>query len=314
MRIRTTIKMLSLVGASAALLPASSIAAIPGFTGMSASNGTISGCPATFTCTELVAGDGFRQATVTDGVDTFIQTVVTDLGAGAATGGTAVDLLPFSDVSYIRNDGSGSGMLGHQTVDDTATNFTGTTDIATGWAVVGGGSQIDFAQAFSDDNGTAITTDDFSNTFNLTQTGDGLGAVTGQSMTIDQNVGMGTTSTSTDKQRFVIVAKKGDQLNDGNATTTTGSATLPLGSTTPADTVTWNDANATGGADDVMVAWLGQQVDIGAAPGGNSLFGFQSVTNRSTAATTSTFDLTTTDATAAPFDWDAATFGTAPVL
>ncbi|MFQ5468743.1 MAG: hypothetical protein ACE5EH_00405 [Gammaproteobacteria bacterium] len=316
MKTRSTIKILGALGASAALLPATSFAAVPGFTGMTATNGTISGCPAGFTCTELVAGDGFRQSTITDGTDTYIQTVVTDLGAGG-TGGATVESLPFSDVSYIKNDGSGSGMLGKQTVNDPATNFTGATDIASGWAGPGGtGSVITFSQSFSDDNGTVgMTTDDFTNSFTLTQTGDGAGNVLGQSMVIDQNVGMGTQASDTDKQRFMIVAKKGDQLNDGNGTTTTGSLTLPAGSTVPADTVTWNDADAAGGGDDVMIAWLGQQVDIGAAPGNNSLFGFESVTNRTGGgSSTTTFSLTATDVTASPFQWDAATFGVAPTL
>ena len=287
MNIRRTIKMLSLVGAGvtvgATMLPGAATSATPGFGSWSATSGTLSGCPSGFTCTELVSGDGFRQVQVDDdsSADSFVWTTVTDTGAT----GTA-STLGFSDENFVKTDGSSTGIAANQIVNDTTDGtFNSTVSIQTGFAG-GGNDTVDILQSLSaNPDSLADTGDEFDTTFDMTVNLDSAGNQTGRTMDIDQTTALGN---STDSQEFVIRARAGSAL------TTTG--TLALGG----NDIGWN-AN-----DDILLSWVGQSLSLGSL--GASLFGFEGLTNNTQSTQESEFS----QSDAGPFDWDSATFGTAP--
>jgi len=289
MNIRRTIKILSLAGAGVAvgavMLPGIATSATPGFASWSASTGTISGCPSGFSCTELVGGDGFRQVQVNDNSssDSFVWTIVTDTGV---TGSAST--LPFSDENFVKTDGTSTGIADSQRVNDNSNGtFGGTVSILTGFAS-GGNDTVNIQQTLgANPDGLANTGDEFANTFNMTVNLDSSGNQTGRFMRIDQNTALGN---STDTQIFAIRASAGSAL------TTTGS--LTLGGTA----VNWS------AGDDILLTWVGQGLTLGSL--GSSQFGFEGLTNNTTAATSSEFS----QASAGPFQWDATTFGTAPTF
>ena len=119
MSVRDSVKAIGLVGVVAMILPMG-IQAAPVFDNWSADTGTItpdtgagSYCGSTgVSCTPLVSGDGFLQQQVVDSGVTYIQTIITDSGAGAV-GGTAATGLPYSDESFIRQ-GATNGIMSQQ--------------------------------------------------------------------------------------------------------------------------------------------------------------------------------------------------------
>lgn len=288
MDIRRTIKMLSLAGAgvaaSALLVPGSAISATPGFGAWSASNGTISGCPSGFSCTELVAGDGFRQVQVNDSnsAASYVWTIVTDTGANGSA-----STLPFSDENFVKTDGTSTGIAGQQTVNDTSNgNFNSQVSILTGFAAVGGVNSVNINQTLTADP-TPAPGDEFSNTFNMKVNLDSAGNQTGRTMQIDQNTALGN---STDHQIFTIRGAQGTMLTSGGSITLGG---------TP---VAWN------AGDDVLLTWVGQGLTLGSL--GSSLFGYEGFTDNTSSASNSQFD----QAHTGPFAWpsDTTAFGTQP--
>ena len=113
-------------------------------------------------------------------------------------------------------------------------------------------------------------------------------------------------------QRFVVEERQGTEVPSAGTNVLTLDV-LNADGTTTATPVDWS------AGDDIMVAWLGQQVNI-ADPGASttdlSLFGFERVTNLTTSDEASTSSTTSTDVTSPPFAWDAtnAPFGDAPTL
>ncbi len=321
--VRATVKAVSMAGAFAMLVPVG-LHAAPVFDNWSADNGTITPDPAGYcgqpgvTCTPLVSGDGFLQQEVVDGADTYIQTIITDPGAGVA-GGTPAANLPYSDESFIRQ-GAANGIMGQQRSTETTTtpntqfNFSNTATFYMGaWASAlkpAGAANMNIDQNFTDQGNTAVAGDGLFNSFKMNIDQDAAGNVTGKKMSLRQNLGMGdgVVDNTTNSQSFVIEQLSGDQ-NEAPGSLTLGG--------TNGGTVSWV------AGDDVMVAWLGQQVDTAQAgsPPSLSKFGFQSVTNNTgTPATASTFSTTQVDIVPDgqggyefPFDWDTA-FGAAPTL
>jgi len=327
MKLHNTIKTTALAGFAAAMLPFSANAALT-FDSWAVTTGTIAyTCPAGITCTTLVSGDGFLQQQYTDsGSGTvYIQTIVTEAGATGTGGSAGVN---YSDESFIQTGGSTSGIAGKQTMADTAFNFTGSSQLYTGWATSEPGAaagNLQIAQGFTD-AGTAVAGDEFTSSFGLNINLDTAGNQTGKTMSISQVawMGDGATANTTDVQSFVIEQRQGDLLASANSqlngfqlgNTSFDSAGTPLPSP-----VTWV------AGDNVMVVWLGQRVSDGSAGGGLSTFGYESVTASTTATlpgtpTATTFSTSTTDpvvdntvTTASPFNWDSATTsGAAPVL
>ncbi len=330
MKIRNTIKRLALVGAAAALLPVGgAVAGGPGFDSIAVEMGTtgnLIGCPSGASeCNVLITGEGFLQQEVTFDGTVYVQTVIIDpMAVANGSGNTDIGTLPFSDITFIRMDGSSTGIKGLQTLSDdpndgTGNLFTGTTELLIGsWAAEAGKANLNVVQDFRDNGGTGVaigangasqTEDDFVNTFSMGVNLASDGSVTGKQMDMLQDIGMSdptVTVPGNDFQRFVIRQRSGDLL------TTTGSLVLEpvAGSAGTGGTVSWV------AADDMMVAWLGQRVGLGDV--GVSNFGFQSATNAADPANpdiASTFSRTVTDIMdpEGPFDWDAS-FGTAPAL
>jgi len=305
MSVRNSIKVITLAGA-AAMLPGVASAANPTFGDWTATGGTISNtggnCPTGFSCEVINSGDGFLQANVTeiaDPANVFVQTIITDAGATCDNSAT---FCAFTDENFVKTDGTSNGIAARQSATDTALNFSSSVVINTGWALTGPSTRsVDITQALTDDpDGTASTGDEFSTSFDLGINLNTSGVQTGKSMNIAQDVALGT---ATDSQVFDLRERSGDLSVAAGSTT--------LGTPTPA-TVDWV------AGDDVMMAWISQDVDIGGA--GSSLFAFQSIENKSgTSSTTvnlaSDFSTTANDPTTAPFEWGAdevATFGAAP--
>ena len=317
MSVRNTIKIITLAGA-AAVLPGVASAANPTFGDWTATGGTISNtgvnCPSGFSCEVINSGDGFLQANVTETAhptNVFVQTIITD---SAATCDNDTTFCAFTDENFVKTDGSSgsNGISGRQTSNDVALNFSSSVNINTGWAltVATPPPSVVIHQGLSDNpDGTNNNGDEFTTTFDLQINLDNLGAQTGKSMDISQDVGLG--AGTTDNQGFVVRERSGDLL--------AASGTTTLGTATPA-TVNWaQDLGTPADSDDVMVTWISQDVDIGGA--GSSLFAFQSVENKSGTSTidqlASDFSTTANDPTVAPFDWGngsdvKATFGDAP--
>lgn len=307
---KDSLKAIGIAGVVAMAVPLG-IQAAPVFDNWSANAGTITAgtSPGDYcasvgvSCTELVSGDGFLQQQVVDGTETYIQTIITDSGV---TGAAAA--LPYSDESFIRQ-GATSGVMSQQRSTETTTgfDFSNTVSLYTGWAAaISPSANVNINQTFTDQGVVAITGDGLFNSFVMNINQDGSGTVTGKQTSLRQDLGMGDgiSLNDTDSQSFVLEQISGD-LN-----TSTGSIALGVSSSgTGGGTVNWS------AGDDVLVAWLGQQVDIseaGSAPN-LSKFGFESVNNQTTASKATTFSTSQVDATGAPFAWDAA-FGATPTL
>ncbi len=329
MRISKPIKWIGKISALAVLFPVS-VYAVPVFDNWSADTGTITAntgagsyCgSAGVTCVALVSGDGFLQQEITDTNDgnTYIQTIITDTGAGAGGGTPAVNL-PYSDESFIQRS-TGSGIMSQQrsTESSGSFNFSTTSELYTGWADAAGFKPVgkgntNITQGFTDTGGAAAG-DTFANSFDL-RIDQPASTVVGKTMSLRQDVGMGdgTVTNTTDVQSFLVEQRSGTLLTVG------GTLTLDNTAAGNGGTITWL------AGDDVMVSWIGQKVNTAdaGAPAEISNFGFESATRvdqQATPVTTtaSTFSTTQVDIVLdtnhtylTPFDWDTL-FGPAPAV
>lgn len=303
--------------AAALLLLAAPVKALPVFDNWTVANGTINvTCPAGFTCETLTTGDGFAQVQWVETAtgDTFIQTIITNQGAGSG-GGTPSTGLPYSDESFIMLGGTnGISSRQHYLQDDTATTgtiFENTTALNTGWAQTNPSSpDMDVTQTLTVDATPAVTGDEFSSGFEMHLIHDAGGTTTGTSISITQDSGLGNgVTTSTDRQEFQIVRLQGSYVAAG------GSITLDPTDLASGGTVSWSAGN------DIMIRWLGQSIDLGAQ--GTAVFGFEGITNNTTAADATTFSTTSAgivvDGTdpqgyGTPYDWDTIFGATPPSL
>ncbi len=327
----------SAIVAAALAVPMAATHAEPTFDGWSVTGGTINAAAGTLcttagiTCTPLVAGAGFLQQTVVDTTGaapvTYVQTIITDTAATGTPGAG----LAYSDESFVRQDQTAGILSQQRTAQSTAavtggagaTSFTGTATLAMGWAqnLATVRPDLNITQNLIDDGLQAVTGDEFSNSFGLQTTRDATGATTGKTMSIRQDVKMGTstvTNNTTDVQSFVVEQRTGTQLP---------AAQVGGGLTLGAATGTVNAAAGTGGTvawaagEDVMITWLGQTVNTQGGVGTATLskFGFESITNLTTPATASTFSTVNTGidegaGVVPPFAWDTAFGATAPTV
>ena len=288
-------------------------------------------------CTPLVSGDGFLQESVKNGGATFIRTIITDSGATLTAAGlsglTAATALPYTDESFVRQDQT-AGILSQQrsnestpvntTTDTGATSFNSQAILAMGWAqgtVLSGATtplrDVNITQNLLDDGVASVAGDTFTNDFALKNSRNASGTVTGQSMSIRQDVKMATatTTTPTDVQSFVVEQRKGSDV------ATAGSITLGTA------TGSINPSAATGGTvsynagEDIMLTWIGQAINTANSGAAATLskFGFEGVTNATTAATKSTFSTIDTGlqvggTDVAPFAWDAVFGASGPTV
>lgn len=302
---------------AAALSLVAPVGAQPVFDNWTVASGSISvTCPAGFTCETLTTGDGFAQVQWVETAtgDTYIQTIITDQGAGAV-GGTASSGLPYSDESFIMLGGTnGISARQHYLQDDTSTTgtiFENTTALNTGWAQASPTTpDMDVNQTVTVDATPSVSGDEFSSEFEMHLIHNAGGTTTGSSISITQDSGLGNgTTTSTDSQEFQLVHLQGSYV------TSASSITLDPTTTASGGTVSWSAGN------DVMIRWIGQSIDLGAQ--GTAVFGFEGITNNTTSADATTFSTTsagiTTDGSdpqgyGTPFDWDTVFGATPPQL
>ena len=129
MRISNTI----LLTMGSAMLISSSVAlagAPTAFGQYSATAGVISptgtgGCPTGFTCGAAITGDGFLQRQITDGTNTYFQTIILDKGSDVTATGGIADLsnATFADESFVQQ-GGGTGIADSSHVFSTPINNT----------------------------------------------------------------------------------------------------------------------------------------------------------------------------------------------
>lgn len=300
MKIRSTIRTLTLAGAAAAMLPgvASAVTA-PAFGGWTQDGaGNISGCPAGATCSVLVSEANFLQDQVETTGGKFIRTVV------AVPGGD------FTIENFVQQSAAASGASGISGLMHVAdTGMTSDTTMNTG-DFVGTGDELTIVETITDNNGTATNTnDDFSTTVTVGRDISAAGAILGSSTRVDQAVGLDLSGLQADPDRTEFVNAR----VSGNKSTSAGSATLPVGSgtsTSGGGTVSWSAGN------EVVVTWVGQQILLDTL--GVQYAGYQAVQNLTVPALADTFDFGGA-AAAGPWDWGAgsgldALFGTAPTL
>ncbi len=341
--IRKALRRSSAMTATLALpLAAGSLMAAPasfdGFTvNVTATNAAISTAAdplcAGGNCTPLVTGDGFLQESVKSGGVTFIRTIITDSGAtlsaAGLTGTQNATALPYTDESFVRQDQT-AGILSKQrsaetTAANTATDvgaksFTSNAILAMGWAqgtVLAGTTtalrDVQITQNLVDEGINSVNGDTFTNDFSLANSRNASGIVTGQSMSIRQDVKMATaaTTTPTDVQSFVVERRSGtDVAAAGSITLGTATGSINPSAAT-GGTVTYN------AGDDIMLTWIGQVINTNTDPNATpvlSKFGFEGVTNATTPVTKTTFSTIDTGLQSggvdvAPFAWDTL-FGT----
>ena len=251
-----------------AMLISSSVAmaaAPTSFGQYTATNGVITptgtnNCPSGFTCGAAITGDGFLQRQITDGTNTYFQTIIldkqSDIPTNTGTGLADLSSATFADESFVQQ-GGGTGIADSNHVfSPSATsgpdqsNFTSDAKILVGSQFKGASDNlIDVTQAINDPSTLTNVS------FNLQ---DASTNNTQPIITIDSTVylvpGTTTTPATTDpRQRFYL-----KQLKADSAITTT--QTLPdLATATPSGTLTGTQVSYTGN-DIIQLLWLGQTV------------------------------------------------------
>ncbi len=283
-----------------ALLPfaVNAAAGLPVFGGWTVENGVIDHtCPEGFNCEVVVGGiDGFAQISVTaPGEPTYIWTIITDPNANSG------DPNAYRDESFVRQ-GSDNGILAQQShaQSDDLGDFTNMSTLRIGWA----NPEPDALNPNLEINQSFIgSEDEFISTFDMLIIHDENGQVQDRSMTIDQRVIFSEADPIDDQQRFLLEQRQGQFTSAGGITFAECQEDVC--------TVAWAEG------DDVMMRWIGQQINLEGQ--GVSLFGFQGVTNLSAdpVEEITTFSLDSAgindgaNGASPPFGWDE-TFGATP--
>ncbi len=280
-------KAASSIGAVTLVLSGAAMAAAPfsggtnGFDQWSVSTGTVTvdlgagaTCPAGWTCSPAVSGDGFYQRQVDDGAgNSYFQTIITDKNVSGAPGS-----LSFSDESFVKTGNTG-GLADKSSISDTSVTgsltetFAASTELNTGWAAPAGGDEVKIYQGIIADEATA---EDFRTDFWLAQLGN-LGT-NGKLMRITSQVDIELATGAT--QDFVLVDRNGTAYVSADSATTTNGTTSWLA------------------GENVKGIFVGQ--DMSNVVGVNQMFGYTSYENIDTAAFTDEFSLTSSSAV----DWD----------
>lgn len=298
-----SLKIIFAISVVVLLARTAAFAATPGFDDWSvttngAVTGQIAGCPTGFSCTNLMSGNGFLQQSITDGVDKYIQTIITEPGAN----GTPAALL-YTDESFVKPGNTGFGLLSKRIGIDA--EFNSTSLISSGWAAPSTNlSLVQITQAITD-AGEAVLGDEHSSTFALDVTNDSLtDTMTSKVLDLEQSVGMGdgVHDDTIALQKFLI------KQFAGSALTTSGS--LDFG---PAATVSWSAGES------ISLVWLGQQFANFFPRSGPPIYstlgyeGAESLTELFGVYSNDTADIVVDANTSTgyniPYDWDIATFG-----
>jgi len=325
------IKLAALAGALSMTMGGSAFAANHDlvFDGWSVTNGQINETGTTGTsvcgsgnydCNTVASGDGFKQVQVTAKPGTtgavagesYIMTIVTDQNANGAPG--AGDL-GFYDVSFVKmklslgggatTNNNENGIAAQQKISEvtagtgggTATSFSSTTDINTGWSTAA--TPVSISQSLVDNGDTSTSGDNFDSSFNYQSSNDATtGLRDGFAMSIDQIAGLASAAdplSVNDVQVFSLRERQGTMLTSAQASNVTLAG----------ENVSWV------AGDDIKAIWLGQTINLdstSAAAGGlGSTFGylsFQNVSN-ATQGPASEFGFATSNAESA-WVWDPA--------
>lgn len=295
-------------------LAAQAAGGLPIFNQWTVSNGDITvNCPTGFSCEVVSFGDGFTQVQWVDTGNntTYIQTVITDLGATSPNPAN----LNYSDESFVRL-GADNGIMSQQrhVQDDVLGRFENISALQIGWAnpTPGAGSpNMNINQSF-ESPGTGVAGDEFNTSFNMLIVHNQQGAIQDRQVTIDQRAGLGDgVVATTDLQRFLLVRNEGVFTTQDGSITLGTTSTDSLGNPLNGGTVSWLAGN------DIMVRWIGQTIDLGNQ--GVSQFGFEGVTNFTTDNDVTTFSTTEpgindgAGGALPPFGWNAV-FGPPPSM
>ena len=282
-------KTASSIGAVALVLSGAAMAAAPlpggtnGFDQWAVASGTVtvdlgggSTCPAGWTCSPAVSGDGFYQRQIADGSgNTYFQTIITDKGVTGSPGG-----LTFSDENFVKT-GNAGGLADKSAIsDETITGnltetFSTSTELNTGWAAPAGGDEVKIYQGIVANDTTALA-EDFRTDFWLAQLG--AAGVNGKLMRITSDVDIDVAASSS--QDFVLVERNGTAyVNADNATV-------------DSTTVSWL------AGENIKGIYVGQ--DMSSVVGVNQLFGYTSYENIDTSSFADEFSQTSS----AAIDWD----------
>ena len=263
------------------------------------------GCPSGFTCGAAITGDGFLQRQITDGTNTYFQTIIldkqSDIPTNTGTGLADLSSATFADESFVQQ-GGGTGIADSNHVfSPSATsgpdqsNFTSDAKILVGSQFKGASDNlIDVTQAINDPSTLTNVS------FNLQ---DASTNNTQPIITIDSTVYLvpgGTTPGVTDpRQRFYL-----KQLQASTA------SSLPdLATATPAGTLTGSQVSYAAN-DIIQVLWLGQTVQTdNTDPSVIQPFGYESFAVNPNGTTTTAL---TTPATQTYSTQQAVGSGTAP--
>jgi hypothetical protein len=213
------------------------------------------GCPTGFTCGAAITGDGFLQRQITDGTNTYFQTIILDKQSNVPLSGGLADLsnATFADESFVQQ-GGGTGIADSNHVYNPSnlaaadkSNFTSNATILVGSQFKGATDNlIDVNQTINDP--TTLTNVAFSLQDASTDN-------TQPVITIDSTVyltagGTGTPAATDPRQRFYLKQLKASASGNladlgAGATVDPTSASVPL---------------AYAANDIIQVLWLGQTV------------------------------------------------------
>lgn len=275
-------------------------------------NGAINNvCPAGFQCEVLSFGDGFAQIQWVGAGGTFIQTIITDLDA---TGGPGT--LNFSDENFVQL-GASNGIMSnqnHQQVDADGVEFNASSIMNIGWANPNpdeANPNLIFNQSFNSpdaDPGSEFIVD-----FTMRVIHGETSADDSRSISVAQLIGLDAVN---DAQRFRLERRDGSFTFEGGTLTLGSAVTDNEGSELTGGDLSWLEG------EDVMVRWIGQEIDIGDGQG-QSTFGFQGATRFNAQgaidddiSTFSTVNASIDDGQGGinpPFDWHAI-FGDVPTM
>lgn len=307
-------------GVSSAVMPAS-------FGGWASTGGTVSAtCPSGLTCADVAQSSGFLQRSLKDDTGkTYFQTIILESGASGLPGA-----LNFSTENFVRRNadntaGPTGGIANRQIIKDDSinkwdkTNSTFVMDsiIKTKWSTDTSSPSIVTNQSINE-SGASFDTK-FESTYKFEANISELGVRSGYAYDIgqlfsqkwgkDQSTSGGdgdcdgcrTTTTPYEVQGFTR------RLRSGDMSKSAGTGVLPSGN------VSW------GAGDTVAVTWAGQVMNhweelesSEGTPGWEDLeMSFQAYENLSTGASPKRY---MKYGSAAPLDWNTATFGPAPVM
>lgn len=251
-------------------------------------------CPATFTCSGGIFGDGFVQRTLTDATGVqYFQTVITDKGVNGIP-----SALGFTDESYVRSGGAAgtavNGVADRQRVTDlgvtqAGTNLVTSSELNIGWATTAGANALQLSQTLTQD---AVG---FSTGFTLTDVTPAAGQPGGsgvgnglRTMALDQSILLNpSVQGATDKQAFAL-----RQIDAGAA------GSVKVGS----QTTTWK------AGDTINAIWVGQNMPTASG----QLFAFESYGNVTTNAVPASFFSLAPPTPVQPQFWNTSVFGAAP--